>query len=309
MALWQWARIRRARVLTPRRVSQQSIGPGTAPTAFWRNRARSNSSGTEVTQGPADHVGVPAQVLGRGVDDQVGPDSRGRCRNRVAKVLSTAHNAPAAWAASAAPAMSTTPSSGLVSVSHPDQPGLGPDGLLEAESRLVMSCTLSRSPHPGTAGPRRLGPYHVGRLAPDGRRGQGLEHRRGRRRPEAKHSAPRPPSATPPARPGTPQVRPGRVLGPGVLIALVPPCRPPGRRSTSGRSARSPPHAGSGSDPTCRPGLRVPRSSRHHFAGSPIVAGQHRPARISDAPSHLIGWQLGERLAEWAEGGSAARPG
>jgi hypothetical protein len=68
----------------------------------------------------------------------------------VAKVLSTAHSAPAAWASSTVPMMSTTPSSGLVGVST--QTSRVSDRMACLSwSRLVMSTTLSRSPHPSNS--------------------------------------------------------------------------------------------------------------------------------------------------------------
>ena len=68
----------------------------------------------------------------------------------MAKVLSTAHSAPAAWASSTVPMMSTTPSSGLVGVST--QTSRVSDRMACLSwSRLVMSTTLSRSPHPSNS--------------------------------------------------------------------------------------------------------------------------------------------------------------
>ena len=68
------ARILSASVFRPRRTSQASNGPGTAPSEFWRKRSRSASAGSLVSDGAADHVGVAAEVLRRRVDDEVGAE-------------------------------------------------------------------------------------------------------------------------------------------------------------------------------------------------------------------------------------------
>ena len=69
-------RIRSGSVLVPRSASQQSIGPGTAPAAFWRKPSRSARSSRRRHQQPAHHVAVAVEVLGRGVEDDVGARTR-----------------------------------------------------------------------------------------------------------------------------------------------------------------------------------------------------------------------------------------
>ena len=66
--------ILRASVLIPRSTSHESNGPGTAPSDFWRKYSRSAIVGSLVAAKPADHVGVAAEVLRRGVDDDVGAE-------------------------------------------------------------------------------------------------------------------------------------------------------------------------------------------------------------------------------------------
>ena len=58
----------------PRRTSQQSKGPGTAPSDFCRKRSCAPRSSSFVRDEAADHVGVAAEVLGRRVDDEVGSE-------------------------------------------------------------------------------------------------------------------------------------------------------------------------------------------------------------------------------------------
>ena len=68
------ARILSASVFSPRRTSQASNGPGTAPSEFCRKRSRSASARVAREDGAADHVGVAAEVLRRRVDDEVGAE-------------------------------------------------------------------------------------------------------------------------------------------------------------------------------------------------------------------------------------------
>ena len=56
----------------PRSASQQSIGPGTAPAAFWMKPSRSARSSRDRDQQAAHHVAVAVQVLGGGVEHDVG---------------------------------------------------------------------------------------------------------------------------------------------------------------------------------------------------------------------------------------------
>src|SRR5579859_7015379 len=68
-----WRSMRTASVLVPRRTRKESIGPGTAPMAFCRKEAVAQLLGVH-HHGAADDVGVAAEVLGGGVDDEVGAE-------------------------------------------------------------------------------------------------------------------------------------------------------------------------------------------------------------------------------------------
>ena len=73
-AFSQWRSMRTASVFRPRRTSQQSNGPGTAPSDFWRNLSRSATRRVVRRGEAADHVRVAAEVLRRRVDDDVGAE-------------------------------------------------------------------------------------------------------------------------------------------------------------------------------------------------------------------------------------------
>ncbi len=66
--------MRSASVLIPRSTSQESNGPGTAPSDFCRKRRRSATVGSFVRREAADDVGMAAEVLRRRVDDDVGAE-------------------------------------------------------------------------------------------------------------------------------------------------------------------------------------------------------------------------------------------
>ena len=66
------ARMRSGSVLVPRSASQQSIGPGTPPAAFCRKPSRSRQVVAVGHQHAAHHVAVAVQVLGGGVEHDVG---------------------------------------------------------------------------------------------------------------------------------------------------------------------------------------------------------------------------------------------
>ena len=285
MALWQWARIRRARVLTPRRVSQQSIGPGTAPTAFWRNRARSYSSG-RVTPGPRrprrsarpgtwSRSGRPGRPPAPGA--AAGTGWRRCCRPRTAP---RRHGPPRP------PGMCRPPQQRVGRRLHPDQPGLGPDGLLELVQAGHVDHAEPQPPPLEQPGRDAVGPaVHVGR-----------QHQviAGARVCSTVEVAAIPGEAQRPAPRRHPlqrgqarlQVRPGRVPG-RAYVALVPPHRllGEGRRLVDRRDHRPRRRVGLGPD-MHRPGLEVHALEAHAipFAGSPLSpASMARP--ISDAPS------------------------
>jgi hypothetical protein len=103
--------------LIPRSTSQQSNGPGTAPSDFWRKRRRSATVGSFVAANPPTTSECPPRYFVVEWTTTSAPSSSGRCRYGVANVLSTTRSAPAACAASAAAAMSTTLSIGFDGVS------------------------------------------------------------------------------------------------------------------------------------------------------------------------------------------------
>ena len=70
-AFSEWRSMRMASVLRPRRTSQQSNGPGTAPSDFCRNLRRSAIVGSFVAAKPPI-TSEAAEVLRRRVDDDVG---------------------------------------------------------------------------------------------------------------------------------------------------------------------------------------------------------------------------------------------
>ena len=87
---WSCWRIRRVSVFVPRSTSQQSNGPGTAPTAFWRNANFSARSSRRVTAMPPTMSEWPFRYLVVEWTTMSAPNSNGRWKTGVAKVLSTA---------------------------------------------------------------------------------------------------------------------------------------------------------------------------------------------------------------------------
>ena len=110
-----WRATRSASVRIPRWTRKQSIGPGTAPTAFWTKRTRSCRSASAHTVAPPTTSECPPRYLVVECTTAVAPSSSGRWTTGVAKVLSTTTARPSA--ASTTAAMSTTFSSGFVGVS------------------------------------------------------------------------------------------------------------------------------------------------------------------------------------------------
>ena len=123
----------RPRVLMPRRVSQASNGPLTAPIAFWWNASSSPSAVVGDDQRATDHVGVPADVLGGGVHHHVRAEraaaAAGTARRRCCRPPAARR---ASCASPASAAMSAMPSSGLVGVST--QIDLGVPGRIAART-------------------------------------------------------------------------------------------------------------------------------------------------------------------------------
>ncbi len=109
--------MRTASVFTPRRTSQESKGPGTAPSDFCRKRSRSEIVGSLVAANPPTTSEWPPRYFVVECTEMSAPSSSGCWRYGVAKVLSTTTTAPTACAASATTAMSTTLRRGLVGVS------------------------------------------------------------------------------------------------------------------------------------------------------------------------------------------------
>ena len=79
----------------------ESIGPGTAPTAFARNPSRSIHSGSLVTTAPPIRSEWPPMYFVTLCTTASAPSSSGRCSAGVANVLSTTTRAPASCAACA----------------------------------------------------------------------------------------------------------------------------------------------------------------------------------------------------------------
>ena len=73
----------------PRSASQQSIGPGTPPAAFWMKPSRSARSSRLVTSMPPTMSLWPFRYLVVEWSTMSAPNSSGRWKNGVAKVLST----------------------------------------------------------------------------------------------------------------------------------------------------------------------------------------------------------------------------
>src|SRR2546422_448519 len=99
-------RIRSASVLVPRTASQQSNGPGTAPTAFCTKPIRSARSSRFATSIPPTMSLCPFRYLVVECSTTSAPSSSGRWKHGVAKVLSTTNRAPARRAISPAAARS-----------------------------------------------------------------------------------------------------------------------------------------------------------------------------------------------------------
>ena len=96
-------------VFVPRRQSQASNGPGTAPAALRMNWRRVASSSLEVTAMPPIMSLCPLRYLVLECQTMSAPVSSGRWKIGVAKVLSTIVSAPARLAMSAAAARSVKP--------------------------------------------------------------------------------------------------------------------------------------------------------------------------------------------------------
>ena len=132
---------RRWSVRRPRRTRKQSSGPGTPPIAFWRNRSRSAIASSRVTATPRIVSEWPAEVLRRGVEDDVGaerragsggPATRTCCRRRAAAGRSPLCSARSRIVRAAA-AMSVSLRFGFDGRLEPDEPG--PVGQLLPELR------------------------------------------------------------------------------------------------------------------------------------------------------------------------------
>ena len=113
----QWRSIRTASVFSPRSTSQQSNGPGTAPSDFWRKASRSESASSFVATKPPTTSEWPPRYFVVECRTTSAPSASGCWRYGVANVLSTTTSAPTACAASAAARMSTRLSNGFVGVS------------------------------------------------------------------------------------------------------------------------------------------------------------------------------------------------
>ena len=113
--------------------------------------ARSPQLGVGGDQRAADHVGVAAEVLRRGVHHRRRRPAPAAAAGTARRTCCPPPAAPrASWAISASAAMSAMPSSGLVGVSHPDQPG-GRTASARAPRRgRTAGPRCSSSPH-GTA--------------------------------------------------------------------------------------------------------------------------------------------------------------
>ena len=146
MALWQWAHPQ-GQGLDPAQGQPAVHRPRHRPDGVLEEPGPLEQLGHRGHQGPADHVGVPAQVLGRGVDDQVGPELERLLQERGGEGVVDRAQRPGGMGRLGRPAMSTTPSSGLVGVSTQTSRVSDLMACL-SWSRLVMSTTLSRSPHP-----------------------------------------------------------------------------------------------------------------------------------------------------------------
>jgi hypothetical protein len=72
--------MRRARVLSPRRTSHASNGPGTAPSEFWRNARRSAIVGSFVQAKPPTRSEWPPRYFVVEWTTMSAPSSSGRCR-------------------------------------------------------------------------------------------------------------------------------------------------------------------------------------------------------------------------------------
>ena len=68
--------------MSPRSVSQQSNGEGTAPVAFWRNLTGSNTDRVAREHGALDQIRVAAEIFRHAVDDEVGAELEGLLEER-----------------------------------------------------------------------------------------------------------------------------------------------------------------------------------------------------------------------------------
>ena len=85
--------MRSARVFTPRRQSQQSNGPGTAPAAFWTNCSRSEAASSLLITTPPTMSLWPFRYFVVLCTTRCAPSSIGRWKKGVMNVLSTTRRA------------------------------------------------------------------------------------------------------------------------------------------------------------------------------------------------------------------------
>src|SRR2546427_8529001 len=116
-ALELWRSILTANVLIPRNTSQQSSGPGTAPTAFWRNLRRLPTLVSVAIAAPPIRSLWPPRYLVVLWTEISAPSFNGFWRYGLAKVLSTTNIARFFFAIFEIARMSTTRINGLVGVS------------------------------------------------------------------------------------------------------------------------------------------------------------------------------------------------
>src|SRR5690606_41593654 len=126
--------------------SQYTKEPSPATIAFWWNAYSPPSASSDTTNAPPTTSECPPKYLVVECTTTSAPSASGCCRYGVAKVLSTASNAPCSCATRANPAMSTIPSNGLVGVSTQISLVFGVIAAATA-SRSVIRATLHSSPH------------------------------------------------------------------------------------------------------------------------------------------------------------------
>jgi hypothetical protein len=134
-------------VFSPRVVSQASIGAETGPDGELDEADLLGELLVLDDDGPAAGIGVPADVLGRRMDHDVGAEGQRLLQVRGGEGVVDDQQAPAAWAISAIAAMSVIFIIGFDGVSTHTMRVFPPATAARTASRSAMSTALLVMPH------------------------------------------------------------------------------------------------------------------------------------------------------------------